>query len=203
MKRNELNFLESPPVLQHPEPSRKSLFLGDTNLMHVSPSDLGKDISIRTIQGANVNLLKNWIREKLNWTPARCFLYCGFQDIIEGESPSGILDNLGALITELKRINDGMGISVCQLVPALKTDEYDVKINNYNTQLEKWATTNGVSLLETNLSFRLGTGDIDEMCYNIRGENPGLFLNRYGVIRLLSNINKQSPYFTLSENWDM
>ena len=203
VKLNEVNQSKSPPPIdQHLEPSKKSLFLGDTNLTHVLSSDLDKDCAIRTIKGANVNLIKSWVTEKLNWAPERCFLYCGFQDILDEVTTNDILDSVGAPVTELKLLNENMDICICQLVPSLKADEYEAKINHYNTQLMEWSLQNGVSLIKTNSAFKLGTGDIDEMCYDLGGENSGLFLNRYGIIRLLTTISKESNHFTLRKDWE-
>lgn len=56
---------------QSPLPApEETLLLGDPNLSDVRPSDLGKDCSIRTIRGANMDLLRSWINERLDWTPA-------------------------------------------------------------------------------------------------------------------------------------
>ena len=60
-----------------------TLLLGDTNLSAVRASDLSSCCSIRTIKGANIDLVKCWISEKLQWVPANCILYCGLQDILD------------------------------------------------------------------------------------------------------------------------
>ena len=46
----------------------------------------------------------------------------------------------------------------------------------------------------------MGTGDIDEMCYNSEDSVSPLDFNRYGVLRLLKVINKQCKYLKLNEN---
>ena len=45
-------------------------------------------------------------------------------------------------------------------------------------------------MIKTNLNFKLGTGDTDEMCYESVNEKDGSTLNRYGALRLLSIIHK-------------
>ena len=66
-----------------------------------------------------------------------------------------------------------------------------------------WGASNGVSVIKSNLKFRLGTGEVDRLCYNTSlSEDEDCFLNRYGVIRLLDAIDKQCTVFDLSENWD-
>ena len=127
---------------------------------------------------------------------------CGTHDLLEGETPSAILDSLGSLITDLKQVNEGMNISVCQLGPTLRSMEYEESLNYLNDQLESWCTDNGVNLIKSELSFKLGTGETDDVCYNIGGEDSGIFLNRLRAGRLLTAISKQCEKFSLCENWE-
>ena len=60
---------------------------------------------MRTIHGANIDLLRSWIAEKLDRTPTECVIYCGLNDIIEELPSENILDNLGSLISDLKEKN--------------------------------------------------------------------------------------------------
>lgn len=64
----------------------KCLLLGDSNLQHIRKSDLADTCSVRTIARANLDLLRTWLNEKLQWTPSCCVIYCGLYDIVEGES---------------------------------------------------------------------------------------------------------------------
>lgn len=159
---------ESSPVV-------KTLILGDTNLSNITSSDLGEDCSVRTIKEANIDLIRCWVAEKLNWIPSRCILYCGIFDVLDNATPNKILDNLGTLVSELKEKNEDMEIYICQLVPTLNSDELQARINEYNDQLMNWSSTNGVSLIKTDLPFRLGTGEADDMCYDLNKDKPGLF----------------------------
>ena len=179
-----------------------TLLLGDTHLCDVRQSDLGKDTYIRTIKGTNMDLMRCWVSEKLNWKPARCIVVCGMHDILDGDTPAVVLDHLGTLISELKIVNENMDIFVCQMVPSLKVDELEETISYYNCQLVEWSSTNGVSIIKCELPFKLGTGDVDDMCFYVNGENPGVFLNRFGVKRLLTTINNQCNNFNLCENWN-
>ena len=181
--------------------TERTLFLGDTNLKDVKSTDLGENCYIRTINGANIDLMRCWVTEKLNWSPSRCILYCGINDIIDGLAPNTILDNLGTMITELKNVNESMQIYICQLVPTLRADEYEQTIHYYNNQLHDWSVTNGVTILETQPSFKLGTGEVDDLCFYVDNDNPGIFLNRYGVTRLLTTINKQCTSLKLCNDW--
>ena len=90
-----------------------------------------------------------------------------------------------------------MKILVCELVPSMNEEDLDIKINQYNSKLNKWGESNGISIIETNLNFRLGTGEVNEMCFR----EDGIFLNRLGVIRLLTTISKKLDYFKLAKNW--
>ena len=187
----------SPPSL--PE---GTLLIGDTNLNDIRTSDLSSRCSIRTIKGANIDLVRCWISEKLQWVPGNSILYCGLQDILEGSEIGDIFDRLGALVACLKQVNEDMSIYICELVPVRRIEEFDEKINNFNNQLVTWSANNGVSVIKTNLRYRLGTGEVDEMCFHTSNENNGNFLNRFGAIRLLSVISKQCSFFKLREGWD-
>ena len=198
VKENEINNRESPRMLQSSLAPEKTLFLGDSNLSDVISSDLHEDCLIRTLQGATLDLSRCWIREQLDWSPARCVLYCGIHDLMEENSPSSILDNLGYLITDLKAKNENIKIMVCELVPSLNDEDLDDKINLYNQKLCEWSSTNGISVIKLNSNFRLGTGEINELCYKA----DGVLLNRLGILRLLTTISKQCEYFKLAENWN-
>ena len=95
-----------------------------------------------------------------------------------------------------------MNIHICELEPVMRVEEFDDNIYNFNNQLSTWSMDNGGSIIKTNLQFRLGTGEVNHMCFHDNNENQGNFLNRYGVIRLLNIIHKKCPFFMLHENWD-
>ena len=96
------------------------------------------------------------------------------------------------LLPSLKQINDNMQIYICELAPAVKAEKYDEPINSFNNHLINWSTNNGVSVIKSNLKFRLSTGEVDNLCFNTSIiEQEENYLNRYGVIRLLDAINKQ------------
>ncbi|KAK3881614.1 hypothetical protein Pcinc_013960 [Petrolisthes cinctipes] len=73
------------------------LLLGDINLRRVLRSDLGENYSVTTIHGANLDLLRSWISEKLNWTPTE--LSTGEQDdmCFDGDDNRPVLNRLGAI----------------------------------------------------------------------------------------------------------
>ena len=190
---------------QQPQlPSTKTLILGDTNLSDISSSDLSSDCSIRTVKGATIDILRCWVTERLKWIPGKCMLYGGLYDILDDTPPAQIIDNLGMLVSDLKEMNEDMDIYVCQLVPVLNSDnELQTKINVYNRLLTEWSASNGVLIINTGPPFRIGTGDVDDMCFTMEGENPGLILNRLGVVRLLDTMHKQCSSFDLCPNWNI
>ena len=104
-------------------------------------------------------------------------------------------------MTELKQVNENMNIHICELAPIPNVCEYDEYINNFNNQVATWSANNGVSVIKTNLQFRLGTGEVDRMCFDDTCENGKNFLNRFGVIRLLNVISSQCLSLKLHENW--
>ena len=179
-----------------------SLLLGDTNLSPVRRSDLHQQCSVRTIKGANIDLINCWVKEKLHLTPKACILYCGVQDIFDGSELEVIYDGIGSLIANLKQANESMEIFLCELAPVPQVQEFDEKINNFNQQLPTWCETNGIKVIKTNLQYRLGTGDVDQMCYDGTQMIEGKFFNRYGTIRLLNIIANQCPFFKLNEDWN-
>lgn len=192
---------ESPLSTSPPQPPpEKTLLIGDSNLRHVRMSDLGKDCAIRTIPGASADILRCWVNEMLEWTPTRCILYCGIHELIDNVSPDLILDDIASLILDLKKKNETMGIYVCELVPPVSLDELTDRVKQFNDKLKEWSNKNGIPMIQTHLSFSLGTGEIDEMCFLSESDDEGIFLNRYGVLRLLSVMSKQCSYFTLAQN---
>ena len=102
-----------------------TLLLGDTNLSAVRASDLSNQCSVRTIKGANIDLIKTWISERLQWVPKCCILYCGLQDILDNSPPSDIFDKLDFLVMELKQVNESMDIQICELVPVPNLQDFD------------------------------------------------------------------------------
>ena len=56
-------------------------------------------------------------------------------------------------------------------------------------------------MINTNVSFRIGTGEIDDLCY-LQDKNSNHSLNRYDAIRLLSVLSKQCQYLKLSTSLD-
>ncbi|XP_064087328.1 probable serine/threonine-protein kinase DDB_G0267514 [Macrobrachium nipponense] len=98
-------------------PTEGTLPLGDTNLTAIRTSDLKTECSVRTIKEANIDLIKCWISEKLQWAPKYCILYCGLQDILDTNPLEDIFDRLGSLVASLKQINEDMVIHICELAP--------------------------------------------------------------------------------------
>ena len=65
----------------------------------------------------------------------------------------------------------------------------------------EWGSDNGIPIMKCELSLKLATGEVDEMCFHMNNDNPGIFLNRCGVIRLLDSLNKQCQYLKLCDDW--
>ena len=150
-----------------------------------------------------MDLLSSWVSEKLTLIPSKCVIYNGMNDILEERLPTAVLDNLGSLISDLKEKNSAMKIYVCQVVPMSMTQEIETKIDDYNELLLKWGEVNGIEIVKTVPTFRLGTGELDELSFSKEEEeDSGFTLNRLGVIKLLSTIKKQCPDFHLCSKWD-
>lgn len=187
-----------PPVIGSvSEDNEKIFLLGDENLDEVRLSDLGDNCSVRTIKDTTLDLAGCWVSERLDWMPTKCIIYCGTNDLIENDNPDNVLDDLGALVSELKRKDENISLFVCELAPSLQVD-LDQRINRYNEKLKDWCSVNGVNLIKTNLNFKMGTGDIDELCFDDQDDGSVLHLNRHGALRLLSAINKQCDFFKVS-----
>ena len=188
------------PVVSQQEEERY-LLLGDTNLQRVLSSDLDS-CDVRTIRGANVDLLKCWVSEKLNWIPSKCFIYAGLYDLMNNMEPDCILDNITALVGELKEKNNRMDIYVSQLAPTISSEDLQARVADFNEHLNKWGESNNIHIIKTTLGFKLGTGEVDDSCYEFTRQSHGCILNRNGVVRLLKCVNKQYPAFKLSSKWD-
>ena len=98
---NELEYLntsnserQSRVIMDAPPPSC-CLLLGVTNIWRVLRSDIGENCSVKTIYGANIDLLRSWITEQLNRTPTPSILHCGINNILDESPHENILDNLG------------------------------------------------------------------------------------------------------------
>ena len=193
------NSTPGPDVNQETPEKELTLLIGDNNLSEVRLSDLDDNCSVKTIKDTTMDLAGCWVKEKLEIKPTNCVIYCGINDLAENEDVNGILDDLGFFISELKQKNENIKISVCELAPQMKRD-IDDKIGQYNDKLKDWCTVNRIYLIETNLSFRLATGHIDEMCYNCEDSAFMANFNRYGVLRLLNIISKQCGYLKLKGN---
>lgn len=114
----------------------RSLLLGDTNLQPALHSDV-ENYSVRIIRGANIDLLKCWVSEKLTWTPTRCFVYAGLYDLQNNMNPVSILDQMTELVGELRKKNDSMEIFISQLAPTIITDEFQARVADFNEHLTK------------------------------------------------------------------
>lgn len=180
--------------------STECLLLGDTNTQRVLRSDLGDKCRVKTIAHANIDLLRSWVTEKLQSAPSECVILGGVYDILEELPAEIILDHLGSLISDLKEKNSEMKIHVCQVVPVPEPQEFQAKVKYYNDRLIEWGEANGVNIVKTAPEFILGTGNVDEWCFDIENRKP-CTLNRMGVIKLLSALEKQCSGFHLCKNW--
>ena len=172
---------------------KKTLLLGDGNLRNIKFSDLKSECKIRTIQGGNIDVINCWVTEQLNWKPGKCVIYCGIEDVLEDKTPKEILDAMGILISSLKEINENIIIYVCELVPVVNHEGSLDKIKDFNRNLIEWCYDNNIHIIKTDLPFKVGTGEIDDMCIEYCEQSKECVLNRYGVIRLLDTIMKQYP----------
>ena len=180
--------------------SSKCLLLGDTNTRRVFHSDLDDKCIVKTVTHANIDLLRSWVTEQLQSVPSECVILGGVYDIFDELSPDIILDHLGSLISDLKEKNNEMKIRVCQVVPVPEPQEIQAKVKYYNEQLLEWGEANGINIVKTAPEFTLGTRNVDEWCFDIEDKKPCI-LNRMGVIKLLSVLEKQCSGFNLCKNW--
>ena len=182
--------------------SKKTLLIGDACLREVKGSDLQKNVIVRTLPEANMDLLNSWITEQLSHPLQECIIYCGIQDLLDDSATLvNAMDELGKVVAKLKGENDDIDVKVCELVPTLKSDELADKVNLFNKKLSDWCNNNGVSFIKTDNYFRLGTGDIDINCYenndNVAYDN----LSRIGAIRLLDAISASSTRKFVRDDW--
>ena len=188
------------------QPTRddRILLLGDACLTQVKSSDLDERCMVRTVPGANMDLMKSWVTDKLDYSLKECIVYCGAQDVLESNSRiEKILDDLGDLITELRNKNEDITVRVCELVPNLMSNEAQAKTEAFNLKLTDWCAKNGISLISTELYFRLGMGDADANCY-VASDDEGTLssdLTRTGAIRLLEAIANKCENKILCAQW--
>ena len=95
-----------------------------------------------------------------------------------------------------------MVIHVCQLAPTLLAQETQGKIGDFNEHLRSLCESNHTHIINSDPAFRLGTGEIEDMCFDMESDSPGSTLNRLGIIRLFNTINKQFPHINMFKNID-
>lgn len=93
-------------------------------------------------------------------------------------------------------------LSVCQIAPTLLSQDTLAKIGDFNEHLRIWSESNNAPLIKTYSIFRLGTGEVDDMSYDMEDDSPETTLNRLGIIRLFSTITKQCPNISMCKNID-
>lgn len=93
-----------------------------------------------------------------------------------------------------------MKVYVCQIVLPPLSQEIQAE-TDYNEHLTKCGETNGINVIKTVPTFRLGTSEIDDLvCFDIENDSYSA-LNRLGAIKL-STIKRQCPDFHLCTNWE-
>lgn len=65
-----------------------------------------------------------------------------------------------------------MKIYVCQAVPMSMTQEIQTKFEDYNELLVKWREANGIGIVKTVPTFRLGTGKLDDLASAGKRKRP-------------------------------
>ena len=181
---------------------KKTLLIGDSNLQEIRNTDLQDDVIVRTLPATNVAMMGSWIEEKLSHPLKECVIYCGMQDLLEKESTlEETSKELESLVVDLKSKFEGIRIKICELVPSLKSVELNVKINQFNVKVEELCESNEVVFVKTNDYFKLGTGDIDQFCYENIDELTYDNLNRVGAIRLLDAISSKCEYNFVCNDW--
>lgn len=193
---------ESHPTQVASKPPANTLLIGDSNLKNIRMSDLTRTCRVRTIREANIDLMRDWVKEQLQWTPDTCVIYGGMFDLLEGSDVNDIITHLSALICELKNRNDEMNVFVCQPVSFPHNESMQTKISDLNEQIKKWSEINEIAIINPDLHFKLGTGEVDESCFQVHYQKNYALLNRSGAVRLLKSIGKECDKFSVCVNWE-
>ena len=181
---------------------KKILLIGDSCLQEVRNNDLQDNVIVRTLPDSNISMLKSWIEEKLTHPLKECVIYCGVQDLLDKENtPEESIKGLDSLLADFRANSEDVKLKICELVPSLKSVELNVKINQFNAKVEEWCDSNGIVFVKTNGYFKLGTGEIDLLCYNNTMDSEYDKLSRVGATRLLDAISAKSEYNFLCNNW--
>lgn len=197
--KNEIKSLLSAKNDNAVKSKAKTLILGDMSLTNVSSWDLNyKNCSVRTIRDGKLDSMQSWVTDELNFPLNKCFIYGGLQDIGDECNTESLLDKLGRLVAALKSKNEDLNVMICELIPSPVSSKEHISV--YNSKIKEWCESNGVTFFPTNLSFSLGTGEIDPNCF-YQLPNKDHNLNRTGAIRLLDAFNKFIPNL-LREDWD-
>ena len=193
LQRKLDSYDNAPNIISNMQSTKetKTLILGDSSLKEMKSTDLAEHCKIRTIPGANLDLLKCWVADMLTYNVKECVIHCGMQDLLEPNSKAeNILDALGALVAELRTKNEDITVKVCELIPCTDSTDMVNRVENFNLKLVDWCVSNGITLINTELHFRLATGEIDETCFTSTDDTTRHPLTRMGAIRLLEAIGK-------------
>lgn len=88
--------------------------------------------------GANVDLRKCWVPEKLNWTPSKVLLYAFLYDLMNNVDPDCILNYVTAIVCELKENINRIEIHVSQLAPTVSSEDFQARVAVFIEHLNKW-----------------------------------------------------------------
>lgn len=89
-----------------------------------------------------------------------------------------------------------------QVVSTFVSQELEARVCDDCEHLLKWGETKGVEIIKSELAFRLGTGEIEELCFDQLEDDLVSFLNRLGVIKLLDTIGNQCTEVELRVDWN-
>lgn len=89
-----------------------------------------------------------------------------------------------------------MNVYVCRVAPYSSQKEVQGKIGSFNDHLAEWGETNGIAVIDTVPTVSLGTGELDDLCFN-KETDSNSSLNRLGATKLLTINNGHGPQLKL------
>ena len=194
--RTPNSTMRIPPSSVTPQPNEKcTLLLGDESFTVIQTSELKPTCKVRTLKGAEIEHIKSWVQNKLQFTPSNCIIYAGTLDICNS-TPEVVIDKFGTLVSELKNINENMKICVCPLANTYVDHKKRDKIASFNAYIAQWSRDNG--LFSIKLPTNLTGKEINGLTYQDRSG----YLNKNGVVQLLTALAKQLDSFNEEIKWN-
>ena len=171
------------------------LFIGDFQTSNLDLEDVYSHyVIVGNDEYTVTDVLDNLKEDVYDYNPSIVFIELGINDLIKGDSPTEVLDNIESVIKSIKDNRPYAEIYIESLYPINENhDNFDSNsmnditiddITSFNEKLEKLAKASEVNYLD--MFSELSEDDVLKENYS----DDGIVLNNAGVKRVLKVINR-------------